>query len=212
MAPHEMAAVSIAVAGGCLVAVSLTVLLAGRGRFRDVPTLEMWALGGRSMSAVGSWFLLGGTVFTAYTFVAVPALVYGSGGLGFFAVPYTIVVLPLALLLLPRLWAVAARNGYTTTADMVRGRYGSPVLALAVALTGILAVMPYVALQLLGVRALLVSLGVTAHGVAGDLVLTAVFAFLAVAMPCGSNNAAPDDERECNAAWARSNNAAVPPT
>ena len=173
--------VAVAVAGACLLAVSLGVLLAGRGRFRDVPTLEVWALGGRRMSATGSWFLLGGTIFTAYTFVAVPALVYGTGGLGFFAVPYTIVVLPIALVLLPRLWAISARNGYTTTADIVRGRFGSPLLALAVALTGILATMPYVALQLLGVRALLSSLGVTAGGIAGDLVLTSVFAFLAVA-------------------------------
>lgn len=176
-----MAWVSIAVGGGCLLAVSLLVLCAGRGRVRDVPTLEMWALGSRSMSALGSWFLLGSTIFTAYTFVAVPALVYGEGGLGFFAVPYTIVVLPIALVLLPRLWTLATRNGYTTTADIVRGRYGSPLLALIVALTGILAVMPYVALQLLGVRALLSSLGITAHGIPGDLILTVVFASLAIA-------------------------------
>lgn len=106
-----MAWVSVAVGGGCLAGVSLLVLLAGRGRIRDVPTLETWTLGSRSMSTIGSWFLFGSTIFTAYTFVAVPALVYGEGGLGFFAVPYTIVVFPIALIFLPRLWTLAVRNG-----------------------------------------------------------------------------------------------------
>jgi len=34
-----------------------------------------------------TWFLLGSDLHTAYTFVAVPALLYGTGAIGFFAVP-----------------------------------------------------------------------------------------------------------------------------
>ena len=46
-------------------------------------------------SAAGSrWFLIGGDLYTAYTFVAVPALLFGAGAVGFFAVPYTIIVYP----------------------------------------------------------------------------------------------------------------------
>lgn len=44
-----------------------------------------------------TWFLLGGDLYTAYTFVAVPALLYGTGAIGFFAVPYTIVVYPIVM-------------------------------------------------------------------------------------------------------------------
>ena len=51
--------------------------------------------------------------------------VYGAGALGFFAVPYTIVVYPLVFLAAPRLWSVAHRHGYVTPADFVRGRHGS---------------------------------------------------------------------------------------
>ncbi len=147
----------------------------------ELPTLESWALADRRFGAPLTWFLLGGTIYTAYTFAAVPGLVYGVGALGFFALPYTVIVCPLAFVLLPRLWSVASRHGYITVSDFVRGRYGSPLLALAVALTGILATMPYIALQLLGIRAVLTAGGLYPRGAAGDLALVAVFAVLAVA-------------------------------
>ncbi|HYY12579.1 MAG TPA: sodium:solute symporter [Kineosporiaceae bacterium] len=169
-----------------LVAASGAGLVAGRLRPRpETPAsvrspLAAWALGGGENGTLATWFLLGGSIFTAYTFVAVPALVYGVGGLGFFAVPYTIVVFQLAYLVLPALWRRAAVHGWLTPADVVRDRFGSPALALAVALTGLLATMPYIALQLLGLGALLSALGVAGGGVTSDLALTATFAVLAV--------------------------------
>ncbi|MEV3869722.1 sodium:solute symporter [Streptomyces sp. NPDC049906] len=153
-------------------------------RFRPsgrLPSLEGWALADRGLGTGWSWLLIGGTFFTAYTFTAVPGLAYGNGAAAFFALPYTLIACPLAFVLLPRLWAVCARNGYVTVADFVRGRYGSPGLALAVALTGILATMPYLALQLLGIRAVLAATGVDTEHPAVDLVMVALFAGLALA-------------------------------
>ena len=79
-----------------------------------------------------------------------PALAFGAGALAFFAVPYTIVIYPILFLVFPRLWHVAHKHNYITAADFVRGRFGNRWLALAVALTGIVATMPYIALQLVG--------------------------------------------------------------
>src|SRR5215217_491017 len=123
--------------------------------------LDEWGLGGRKFGSWITWFLLGGDLYTAYTFVAVPALVFGAGAIGFFAVPYTIVVYPMVLLLAIRLWSVAHRHGYVTPADFVRGRFGSSSLALAIAITGIVAIMPYIALQLVGIEAVLKAMGLT---------------------------------------------------
>ncbi|MCX5210869.1 sodium:solute symporter family protein [Kitasatospora sp. NBC_00240] len=122
--------------------------------------LDEWGLGGRNFGTWVTWFLLGGDLYTAYTFVAVPAAVYATGAAGFFAVPYTIIAYPLVFLFLPRLWSVSRVHGYVTPADFVRGRYGSKALSLVVALTGILATMPYIALQLVGIQAVLDVLGV----------------------------------------------------
>ncbi|MFI7703068.1 sodium:solute symporter [Nonomuraea sp. NPDC049480] len=150
-------------------------------RVDDLPTLEDWALAGRRFGGVVTWFLLGGTIYTAYTFAAVPGLVYGVGALGFFALPYTVIVYPLAFLLLPRLWRAAREHGCVTVADYVKARFGLASLALVVALTGILATMPYIALQLVGIRAVLSAGGLYPRGWAGDLALVAVFAVLAAA-------------------------------
>jgi len=135
---------------------------AARWRRGDLALLDEWGLGGRRFGSWVVWFLLGGDLYTAYTFVAVPALMFGAGAAGFFAVPYTIFVYPIMFAVFPRLWSVARAKGYVTAADFVRGRFGSRTLALAIALTGIVATMPYIALQLVGIEVVLAGLGI--HG------------------------------------------------
>src|SRR5215472_1844025 len=140
--------------------VALTGFAAARWRrAEDMLHLNEWGLGGRGFGTFVSWFLLGGDLYTAYTFIAVPALIFGVGAAGFFAVPYTIMVFPIVFVFAPRLWSVCRAHGYVTPADFVRGRYDSRLLALAIALTGILATMPYVALQLVGIESVLTVLG-----------------------------------------------------
>ncbi|MFB7453610.1 monocarboxylate uptake permease MctP [Streptomyces sp. NPDC056194] len=141
-------------------AVTVMGFLAARWRKAENESLDEWGLGGRSFGTWITWFLLGGDLYTAYTFVAVPAAIYAAGAAGFFAVPYTILVYPLIFTFLPRLWSVSHKHGYVTTSDFVRGRFGSKGLSLAVAVTGILATMPYIALQLVGIQAVLDVMGV----------------------------------------------------
>jgi SSS family solute:Na+ symporter len=151
-------------------------------RAKDLNDLDEWGLGGRSFGTFIAWFLIGGDLYTAYTFVAVPALLYVGSGIGFFAVPYTIVVYPLIFLFLPRLWSVSHRHGYVTPADFVQGRYDSRGLALAVAFTGILATMPYIALQLVGIEVVLQVMGFSAESsgwFVQDLPLFIAFVILA---------------------------------
>src|SRR3954471_24943916 len=165
--------------------VLVTVLgfLAARWRKADsLDTLDEWGLGGRGFGTFISWFLIGGDIYTAYTFIAVPATLYAGSVVGFFAVPYTIVVYPLIFLFLPRLWSVSHRHGYVTPADFVRGRYDSKPLGLAVAVTGILATMPYIALQLVGMQVCLEGRGIgvdSDNWFVKDLPLFIAFAVLA---------------------------------
>src|SRR6266403_3849495 len=133
---------------------------AAHWRRGNLDQLHEWGLGGRRFGTLITWFLLGGDIYTAYTFIAVPALAFGAGALAFFAVPYTIVIYPFVFVVFPRLWSVARARGYITAADFVRGRYGDRWLALAVALTGILATLPYIALQLIGLEVVIAAMGV----------------------------------------------------
>jgi SSS family solute:Na+ symporter len=159
-----------------LLFVLVTVLgfFAARWRRGDLDQLHEWGLAGRRFGTLITWFLLGGDLYTAYTFVAVPALVFGTGANGLFALPYTIIVYPFVFVVMPRLWSVARRHHYITGADFIRGRYDSGLLALAIALTGILATMPYIALQLVGIQVVLAGMGIE-----GDWPLVIAFVILA---------------------------------
>jgi SSS family solute:Na+ symporter len=171
---HDTDGVALAVFIALFAMVTVIGFVAARWRRARLDNLDEWGLGGRRFGTVVTWFLLGGDLYTAYTFIAVPALVYGVGAQGFFALPYTILIYPLVFLMMPRLWTVAHRHGYVTPADFVRGRFGSRGLATAVALTGLLATMPYIALQLVGIQVVL-----GAMGVSGDWPLIVAFAILA---------------------------------
>jgi SSS family solute:Na+ symporter len=137
--------------------------------------LDEWGLGGRNFGTWITWFLVGGDFYTAYTVIAVPALVYAVGAYGFFALPYTILVYPIVFIIMPRLWHAAQKAGHVTAADVVYGRYGSRALELAVAVTAVVATMPYIALQLVGMEVVIKALGLT-----GELPLAAAFVILAL--------------------------------
>jgi SSS family solute:Na+ symporter len=172
---------ALAVFIGFFALVTVLGFVAARWRAGDLHQLHEWGLGGRRFGTVITWFLVGGDFYTAYTVIAVPALVFAVGAYGFFALPYTIIVYPLVFLAMPRLWAVCQRHHYITGADFVHGRYGSRWLALVVALTGILATMPYIALQLVGIQVVIGALGIGGgSGWTGDLPLIIAFTVLAL--------------------------------
>ena len=152
---------------------------AAHWRKGDLDLLHEWGLGGRRFGTLITWFLVGGDVYTAYTFIAVPALAFGAGAVAFFAVPYTIIIYPLVFLVFRRLWYVCSKQGYITAGDFVKGRFGNRWLALAVTVTGIVATMPYIALQLVGIQVVIGALGISGTGFAADLPLLIAFVILA---------------------------------
>jgi solute:Na+ symporter, SSS family len=184
-APRSINVVAFAVVIALFILVGVLGFYAARwrrGGEEGLHSLDEWGLGGRKFGSWVTWFLLGGDLYTAYTFVAVPAAMWATGAVsGFFAVPYTIVLYPIVFLLMSRLWSVSHRHGFVTTADFVGGRYGSKPLSIAIAVTGIVATMPYIALQLVGIKAVLTVLGVGSPGnpLLNDLPLIVAFVVLA---------------------------------
>jgi len=153
--------------------------VAAHWRKADLNLLHEWGLGGRRFGTMVTWFLLGGDLYTAYAFIALPALVFGAGAMGFFVIPYAVIIYPILYLVFPRLWAIAHERGHVTAADFVRDRFGSRLLALAVAVTGIVATMPYIAVQLVGMEVVIGALGFSTQGFVGHLPLIIAFVVLA---------------------------------
>ena len=174
IAVHDWAELSVFLA--LFAFVTVLGLIASRWkRAEDHAKLDEWGLGGRQFGVWITWFLVGGDFYTAYTVIAVPALVYAVGAYGFFALPYTIVVYPFIFLVMPKLWKVAHAAGHVTAADVVHGAFANRWLELAVALTGIVATMPYIALQLVGMQAV-----IGAMGLKGEWPITLAFLILAL--------------------------------
>ena len=174
-----MAASSIVV---IVLVIGVTVVGFFAANWRRTGTLDHmheWALGGGNFGTIISWFLIGGDLYTAYTFIAVPALAYGAGPTAFFAVPYTIVAYPFGILVLTRFWSVARNRGYITAADFVRDRFGDRWLEITIAVTGIIAVLPYIALQLVGMQVVFQHLG--GFFAIGDGKLALAIAFILLA-------------------------------
>ena len=145
------------------IGVLVTVIGFGASRWRraDLNHIEEWGLAGRSFGTIVTWFLLGGDLYTAYTFVAVPGVVFALGAYGLFALPYTIIIYPLVFLTMPRLWQVSRNKGYVTGSDYVKDRFDSRFFALLIALTGLVATMPYIALQIFGIKVVLANIGIS---------------------------------------------------
>ncbi len=154
--------------------VTILGFVASRWKRGDLTQLHEWGLGGRQFGGVITWFLVGGDFYTAYTVIAVPALVYSVGAYGFFALPYTIIVYPVVFAIMPKLWEVCHRKNHITAADFVQGEHGGKWFPAAIAITGIIATMPYIALQLIGMQVVIKGLGVS-----GELPLIIAFLVLA---------------------------------
>src|SRR5579859_4598146 len=155
--------------------VTVIGFFAARWKAGDLNELHEWGLGGRRFGTIITWFLVGGDFYTAYTVIAVPALVYAVGAYGFFALPYTVIVYPFVFAVMPLLWKVAHAHGHVTAADVVHHIYHSRGLELAVAITGMVATMPYIALQLIGMGVVIKAIGLT-----GEVPIIAAFIILAL--------------------------------
>ena len=140
-----------------------------------------WALAGKKLGTTLVFFLIGADLYTAYAFVAVPSGIFAKGALYFFVIPYAMLTFGIALVTVPKLWTLAHQKGYITASDFVKDRFSSRTLAIMIAITGIVAELPYIALQIVGMQAVLTVMfagSANAH-IVEEIALFVSFAILA---------------------------------
>jgi len=136
----------------------LFVLLGFYGKYwrrGDLNHVHEWSLAGRRLGTALVFFLIGADLYTAYTFVAIPSGVFAKGSLYFFAIPYVGLTFGVALVTMPRLWSLSREKGYITASDFVKDRFSSKILSILIAMTGIISLLPYIALQIVGMQSVL---------------------------------------------------------
>lgn len=154
---------------------------ASRWRKGDLGDLGEWALAGKRMGTYLVWFLVGADLYTAYTFIAIPSGVYGKGAIYNFAVPYVALTFGIALLFMPKFWRIAHEKGYITGADFAKGTFNSSTLAILIAIVGIVAELPYIALQIVGMQAVLNTMLAGVSDVATVSEISLILAFIVLA-------------------------------
>jgi solute:Na+ symporter, SSS family len=141
--------------------IGLFILFIGLGfygkywRSGDLNLVNEWALAGRKLGTVLVFFLVGADIYTAYSFVAIPSSVFAKGSLYFFAIPYVALTFAIALVTMPKLWSLSKEKGYITASDFVKDRFDSNTLSILIAITGIISLLPYIALQIIGMQSVL---------------------------------------------------------
>lgn len=200
-------------------------LRGGRGR---VPGLESWSAGSRNFGSVLVFLLLAGEIYTTFTFLGGAGYAYGKGAASYYILAYIPMAFILAYWLLPAIWRYAQANGLVSQASFFARKYDSPVLGLLVTCVGIVALVPYLVLQLKGlgiivstasyggispafgswIGAIVIAAYVTVSGVHGpasvalvkDLLILAVVVFLGIYLPVHLFGGIPDMFREVNTA------------
>lgn len=130
------------------------------GRHQAV-SLEQWALGGRRFGTVLVFLLMAGEIYTTFTFLGASGFAYGKGGAVFYILTYTCLAFVSSYWLLPPIWRFANEMRLVTQPDFFEQKYQSPGLGLLVTAVGLIALIPYLILQLkgLGIIAATVSNG-----------------------------------------------------
>ncbi len=142
--------------------------LGSRWRKGDLSGLFEWGIAGRRLGPFTAFFLFGADWYTAFSILSVPSSVYSLGAFGYMAVTYQAMVFAFAILVLPRLWKKSAEKGYLTLGDTIKGETGSRALSIIFAVVGIGSLIPYIALQIVGLQGVLVAMF---YGLANTVVL-----------------------------------------
>lgn len=128
----------------------LALVLGLRARGGRTMTLEQWSVGGRRFGAVLVFLLMAGEIYTTFTFLGASGWAYGKGAPAFYILCYCTLAYVLSYFLLPVVWRYGKERGLVSQADFFADKYRSPSLGLLVSAVGVVAMVPYLVLQLRG--------------------------------------------------------------
>lgn len=140
-------AIALSVIAGIVAVTSLVGFSAGARHKMD---LEQWTVGGRGFGLVLVWLLMAGEVYTTFTFLGASGWAYSRGAPALYILAYMPLSYVLSFYILPLVWEVGRKFGLQTQADFFLVRYGNKYLAAFVALVGVVFIIPYLQLQLVG--------------------------------------------------------------
>lgn len=112
--------------------------------------LQGWAVGRRGFNTLIIFVLMAGEIYTTFTFLGASGFAYAQGAASYYILAYGSVAYVLGFWVLPPIWRYAKQHELISQSEYFAHRYKSPALGIAIASLGIVALLPYLALQLEG--------------------------------------------------------------
>jgi SSS family solute:Na+ symporter len=131
-------------------------LVARAGRDMD---LEQWAVGGRGFGWILVFLLLAGEIYTTFTFLGASGFSYGLGAPVYYILAYGSLAYVIAYFLLPLVWSYGSQHGLHSQPDFFVRKYASPSLGVLVSIVDLVALIPYLVLQLTGLGIIVTAAG-----------------------------------------------------
>lgn len=128
----------------------LTFGIALWARFGKEMSLDEWAVGGRSFGGILVFLLTAGEIYTTFSLLGGSGFAYGRGGPTYFVFVYACLAYVMSYWLLPPIWRYGKEHGLVSQPEFFAHKYKSPALGLLIATIGILALIPYLSVQLKG--------------------------------------------------------------
>ncbi len=129
-------------------AVSLFVGLRAGSRSSD--TVAGYVAGDRGFGTLVMYFVTGASVFSAFAFLGGPGWAYSRGGAAFYILAYGVLGIAPYFALGPWAARVGRKHGYVTQASMLAHRFQDRWVAVTAGVVSVIAMIPYVALQMNG--------------------------------------------------------------
>jgi SSS family solute:Na+ symporter len=133
---------------GVYLAATLAIgLFAGR---RVTHGVAGYVAADRQFGLLSMYFVIGGTVFSAFAFLGGPGWAYSRGVAALYILSYGVLGILPWYFLGPRAAALGRSHGYVTQAQLVTGRFPSRLLSALFAVLTVAAFVPYIMLQMSG--------------------------------------------------------------
>ena len=133
---------------GYLVLAMAIGLLAGRGHNRA--SVSEFTTAGRGLGLIVMWFLMGGAIFSAFSFLGAPGWSFSMGAPALYILTYTAFAIIPWYILAPKIGAIGRRHGLYSLVGFFYGRYRLKTLSVLIGLIALLAFVQYLATQMTG--------------------------------------------------------------
>jgi SSS family solute:Na+ symporter len=121
--------------------------------------LEEWTVGNRGFGPILVFLLLAGEIYTTFTFLGASGFAYGLGAPAYYILAYGTLAYVMAYFLLPPVWTYAKKHHLVSQPDFLAHKYDSPALGIIVSIVDIVALIPYLVLQLTGLGIIVTAAG-----------------------------------------------------